>query len=144
MQSAPATYQDDLWETWHHGTRNDFDELAPGEAGGFHFGTQAQAQMRAGKKSRILTVRVRTSLKLKRLKDTGSWTRSKIASAKRSGYDGIVYLNRYEGIPFERVQEAQEKGIDLDRMSDARFRKFAPEMEDSIIIFNREDFAVTD
>ena len=89
-----------------------------------------------------------------------SW-RSQIASARSAGHDGIVYLNRYEGIPpsaFERARAAlsRRQGSNratveelLGRLSDVEFKRLIPEARDSYIaltgtqiksVFNRGTF----
>lgn len=117
-----------------HGTRETFDEFAPNKEG-IHFGTGEQAKMRNGKK----VIKAYLSIqKLKRVKDTnGYWTKA-VKTAKSGGYDGIVYLNRYEGVPYERFEELRKKGISdekMDSMSDAQFKKLVPEAQDSYIVF---------
>ena len=118
----------------YHGTREKFDEFAPNKEG-IHFGTGEQAKMRNGKK----VIKAYLSIqKLKRVKDTnGYWTKA-VKTAKSGGHDGIVYLNRYEGVPYERFEELRKKGISdekMDSMSDAQFKKLVPEAQDSYIVF---------
>ena len=63
---------------------------------------------------------------------------------KAKGYDGIVYLNRNEGIdrefkrPADMVYDAWERH--LNSISDAEFRKIFPEAQDSYIIFDSDQF----
>lgn len=115
----------------YHGTDKVFDRFAPYS----HFGTEAQARMRHPK--RILTVTV-TARKFKRLRDTGDWTTAKLRRYERQGFDGVVYLNRYEGIPLAQIEAAYHKvpAEKIDRLSDARFKKLIPAAEDSYIIFD--------
>src|SRR3546814_5356719 len=84
----------------------------------------------------------------RRSKDTGGKWASKIKAAKAAGHDGIVYLNRYEGIPadaFQRAVEqiARDRGgnpdfVRLDTLSDEQFRRYVPEARDSYIAFRPE------
>ncbi len=115
----------------YHGTSSDFEEFAPFS----HFGTAAQASMRAGTQVIPVFARLR---KIKRLRDNnnGQWNAATLRSLERKGYDGIIYLNRYEGIPKKEFEDAYEKGIDLDKVSDSQFRKLIPSAEDSYIIFD--------
>jgi hypothetical protein len=127
---APAGFDLKLY----HGTDKVFTEFLPFS----HFGTEAQAQMRNSKQ--IIPVYVRGT-KFKRLRDIGSWSKAKMAQMRalaRQGYDGVIYLNRYEGIPFETFQAAYKQvPLDrLDRLSDSQFKKLIPVAEDSYIIFD--------
>ena len=127
----------DTSKTWYHGTNADiseFDRKATVD-GGFHFGSAKQANMRvsgAGKNLMPVYLAVKNP---RRSKDMGGKWKSKIASAKSAGHDGIVYLNRYEGISLETIQRAESEGVNLDRLSDEQFKKFAPEAQDSMIAF---------
>lgn len=126
----------------YHGTKNDFNvfEEMPGSDGGFHFGTKEQASMRAGKgelKAVFLNIR-----NLERVSDlryatpaTSNW-KANIKKAKRNDFDGIVYLNRSEGLSYDTIDYANEKGINLDAISEQKFKKIAPEAQDSYIVFN--------
>ncbi len=120
----------------YHATKASFDAFEPQRHAdtGFHFGTRAQAKMRGG--SVLLEVYL-SAEHLKRVRDHGKWTRQQIATARREGYDGIVYLNRYEGIPTERILDLEAKGLlkKLDTLSDREFRRAVPEAEDSFIVF---------
>jgi hypothetical protein len=131
----------------YHGTRAIFDRFAVQNRRnpGFHFGSLEQALMRCGSGSalgrsasrgRIIPVYL-SIRRAVRLVDRGGITAEQIRSAKSRGYDGIVYLNRYEGIPTERIQALAETGdlADLDRVSDRRFRRLVPEARDSWIVF---------
>ena len=75
--------------------------------------------------------------KLKRIQDPtfGSW-RNEIRKAKSAGYDGIIYLNRWEGMSQNTVMKADREKVDLDRLTDAKMRKYAPELEDSYVVFD--------
>lgn len=119
----------------YHGTRAEFDAFAESDEG-IHFGTGSQAKMRNGKRVVDAYLKIENP---KRVKDTsGNWKKA-VKAAKAAGYDGLVYLNRYEGIPFERFEELRARGISderMDRMSDAEFRKLVPEASDSYIAFS--------
>jgi hypothetical protein len=120
----------------YHATRTTFDAFQPQRHAdtGFHFGTRAQASMRGGA---VLLEVYLSAERLKRVKDHGKWTRQQIATARREGYNGIVYLNRYEGIPTERILALEANGLlrKLDTLSDREFRRAVPEAEDSFIVF---------
>ena len=106
---------------------------------GIHLGSLCQARMRASGGS-VLKVRVRASLirgSVPRVKDH-DWTWREMARRRaRRGQMLLTYLNRHEGLPVERVIKLSEtsKG-DLLSMSDARFRKIAPEAEDSWLVLD--------
>jgi hypothetical protein len=131
----------------YHGTTATFDRFDDRQVvAGFHFGSAAQANMRvAGQEGRRIMPVFLSIQKPRRSKDAGGKWASKIKSAKLSGYDGIVYLNRYEGIPAQAFQRAAEQlakkngGMAdysrLDRLSDDDFRKLVPEAADSFIAF---------
>jgi len=130
-----------------HRTQEQFDFLDPAKTvdGGLHFGTLEQATMRAGKQSRLIRAYLLAS-RLRRCKDTGGNWKALIASAKRAGMDGIVYLNRYEGITTEVIARLSASGElqRLDAMTDAQFRKAVPEAVDSFIVFTAEQVLVHD
>lgn len=111
--------------------------------GGFHFGDQEQARMRTSPNG-TLTLGWLDIRKPRRSKDAGGQWRSKIAAAKADGYDGIVYLNRYEGIPGGRIEALAKAGMleKLDTMPDARFKQYVPEARDSYIAFAPEQIIV--
>ena len=106
-----------------------------------HVGSRAQARMRAGK-GVLLEVTVHADQFSKpvitRVKDRpGNWKKT-VQSAARKGLSALVYLNRWEGMPIERLEKILERYSNdrFDRMSDAQVRKLAPEMEDSWIILD--------
>lgn len=122
----------------YHGTKGDIAEFDSSQTvdGGFHFGTTAQASMRvsgAGKNLMPVYLKIED---WQRSKDLGGKWKAKIKSAKSSGKDGIVYLNRYEGIDYATIERAEAEGFNLDKVSDARLRDFAPELADSYIVFD--------
>lgn len=116
-----------------HGTKAEFDQFAPNS----HFGSEAQARMRAGKSAKIIPVMARNG-KFKRVKDVGrnKWDEKTLRRLERQGYDGVVYLNRFEGIPLDQFEALSAKGIDPDSLPDAKFRKLVPAAEDSYVIFD--------
>lgn len=120
-----------------HGTREAFDRLDPGRTvdGGLHFGTEAQARMRAGRQGRLVQAHLEVR-SARRSRDRGGDWKARIAQAKADGHDAIVYLNRYEGMPLSRALEAREEGVDLDALTDAQFRRRVPEATDSWIVFS--------
>lgn len=123
----------------YHGTRLAFEQFDPNATrdGGLHFGTLSQAGARgAGKGKRIVQAYLNIKAP-KRLRDDGDGWATKIKAAKRSKHDGIVYLNRHEGIELATIVRAEELGIDLDKLSDVKFKLFAPEAHDSWIVFEK-------
>jgi hypothetical protein len=127
----------------YHATRAEFMTFDPSKSvdGGLHFGTEAQARMRAGSAGRMMVVELTVSSP-RRSRDTGGHWGRKIASAKAAGCDSIVYLNRYEGVPLVRILEAQEQGIDLDKLTDQAFRDRVPEAMDSWIAFSADQVGI--
>lgn len=57
------------------------------------------------------------------MRDKGSWNVADFRRLERQGYDGVVYLNRYEGIPFEEFEAARAKYGDIDLLPDSKFVK---------------------
>lgn len=55
-----------------------------------------------------------------------------IDQLRKSGYDGIVYLNRREGIQWKTGDDP----IDVDTLSDEQFAALHPEAEDSWMVFD--------
>lgn len=105
--------------------------------GGFHFGTQRQAESRAhfSQGEHVVTVHL-SAERLMRAKDIGGFWRGTIELAKHKGYDGIVYLNRCEGVDDQARAAARSKGKgDASNLTDAQFRRIAPDAEDSFIVF---------
>lgn len=125
----------------YHGTNAEFDILDPAKTvdGGLHFGSLEQARMRNSK--RIIQARVELG-RIRRSRDRGGDWKGRIQSAKAQGYGSIVYLNRYEGVPFEELQRALNKGVDLDRISDREFKKHIPQARDSWIVFDPRQIRV--
>lgn len=121
----------------YHGTRATFTDLDLSQTvdGGVHFGTEAQARMRAGRSGRLLAAELDV-FQVRRSQDTGGEWKAKIRQAKAAGFNALVYLNRYEGIPLERFEALAAQGLDPDRLSDAEFRRAIPEAQDSWIVFD--------
>lgn len=125
----------------YHGTVADLTQFDKTETvdGGFHFGEAKQANMRvAGASGRNLMPVYLSITSPRRSKDAGGRWKAKIVSAKSAGHDGLIYLNRYEGVGIETVQKAQQEGVSLDRLSDAEFRRYAKEARDSYVAFRPE------
>jgi hypothetical protein len=159
----------------YHGTPaklKDASELYLGNDMGIHFGTKKQAILAAHAALRnredeyykVLPAYLSID-KLKRLTDQGTtrdW-REALNTVQSQGYDGVVYLNRYEGVPnsprsIER--RARKAGFPSDitdwlhemaggyegersniynwllRLSDEEFKKLFPEARDSYIVFD--------
>lgn len=128
--TARSSIKEDL--VLYHKTAADFDRFKPYT----HFGTAPQAEMR-GVAGPANTRRVTVSgRKWKRMKDTGSWDERVFRRLERQEYDGVVYLNRYEGIPMEEFDAAVAKYGDIDRLSDAQFKKACPSAADSYVVFD--------
>lgn len=129
--------------TLYHATRAQFDAFDPKKTvdGGIHLGTEAQARMRGGKAARLIQAEVNVD-RPRRSRDLGGQWASKIRSARAAGHDAIVYLNRYEGLSLERILEAQRDGVDLDRLSDAQFKRRVPEAQDSYIVLDPSQIRV--
>jgi hypothetical protein len=130
-----------------HGTTADFDKFDSKMTvdGGFHFGSRDQAVMRSSGNRDKYLIKVALNIKKPReSKDSGSGWKSKIQSAKKAGFDGIVYLNRFEGIGVDSLAKALELGVDLDRLSDSDFKKLIPEATYSWIVFDPHQIKVLD
>ncbi len=122
----------------YHGSSVPIDSLKPGQDGGIHLGTKSQAEMRNSKY--VYEVEI-DAKKLKREQDTGGNWKEKIVRAKKAGYEGIIYLNRYEGInrePYFKLLDAGWTGEKLDALSDKEFKKLLPDMQDSCIVFSSD------
>ena len=119
---------------------NRFDPRMPID-GGFHCGSEAQARMRNATWLHEVTADIRNP---RRSRDTGSGWKAKISSARSSGHDCIIYLNRYEGLSADIIQRLSASG-DLDRldtMTDAEIRKLVPEATDSYLLFDPVTFNI--
>jgi len=125
-------------EIGYHGTTHDFDafDLDMSEDGGLHIGTREQALKRNG--DILLKIEFSIERPCRAKDDGGSW-RAKIKAAKARKCDGIVYLNRHEGIPYDRLHSLTDSGMYLhhiDLLPDAKFKKLLPEAEDSYLLFS--------
>ena len=124
---------------WHGGAaRIESGEMHHSPDGGFHVGTRDQALMRARGVLHEVEVDI---TRLRRSRDTGGNWASKVRDARSRGFDAIVYLNRYEGIPAERFDALRQDGSfdRLDDMGDKAFRRLVPEARDSYIILHAAD-----
>lgn len=119
---------------WYHKTAGPMAEIKPF----LHVGTMEQANMRAvGLDANVLPLIVDVQPHLvKRLRDTGSWDERKLRALQRKGWQAVVYLNRFEGIPLEEFEAARAAVGDIDRLSDAQFRRLLPSARDSLIVFD--------
>ncbi|CUJ69257.1 Uncharacterised protein [Achromobacter sp. 2789STDY5608633] len=79
-----------------------------------------------------------------RSKDQGGNWKDKIQRAKAAGKDGIVYLNRYEGMTTAIIDRLSKSGHlnGLDDLSDAAFKRLVPEAQDSYIVFSVEQLDI--
>lgn len=125
-----------LW----HGTSTNFQDIDPARISreGIHVGTREQAEMRA--RGVLLEVKVDLG-RSKRCRDAGGGWKRRISAARSAGYDSIRYLNRWEGIPGERIEALVASGdlSRLDSLSDAAFQKLVPEAQESFIILHGND-----
>jgi hypothetical protein len=53
-----------------------------------------------------------------------------------AGYDGIIYLNRFEGLNKGSLSALEDQDIDPAEINDQKFKGYIPEAEDSYIIFD--------
>ena len=103
--------------------------------GGVHFGDFAQAHMRNAHQIIPVTLDFQRT---KRCKDTGMGWKEEIKKAKKQGYDSIVYLNRFEGLPTMAARRLYDLGLgffETGKFSDTKFKKIVPEARDSYIAF---------
>lgn len=120
----------------YHGTGADFTsfDTEMGDGGGSHFGTKAQADLYASvEKGKILPVYL--SLRNpKRMIDLGQWDdlRDERKALMAQGFDGVVYLNRREGVDVS----FKDQGDWEQFASDAEFKAKYPSAQDSYIAFS--------
>lgn len=130
----------------YHGTRATFDVFEAGHGDGFHFGTIEQARMRSlGRNGRIIAAEISVCHPL-RMREAITW-RDAIRSARRRGYDSIVYLNRYEGTSFEQLDALLARGWTgerLDALPDREFARLMPQARDSWIVFDPQQIRIID
>lgn len=145
----------------YHGTDRHFKELDPlYSRGGLHFGTLLQAnnrlfgtdlgnpQKRPG--ARVIPVYLRIC-NPKRMKDQDAWGEGQLNAIRDKGFDGVTYLNRREGLPFERFKELRDNGWmtgfgwpRIQNLSDDRFLDLVPEARDSHIVFDADQIMTAD
>lgn len=103
-----------------------------------HVGTVEQANMRAaGIGAAVIPFFVEVQPHLvKRLRDTGDWDERKLRALQRKGWQAVIYLNRFEGIPLEEFEAARAMVGNIDGLSDAHFRLLLPSARDSLIVFD--------
>ncbi|WP_154667729.1 hypothetical protein [Leisingera caerulea] len=119
-----------LW----HGSKEPICSFRPEKTvdRGFHCGSREQAEMRNAAVLHKVELGISN---VRRSRDRGGdWAR-RIADARRRGFSAIVYLNRWEGIPAERIEQLSRTGqLDqLDRLGDRAFKRLVPEAQDSYI-----------
>lgn len=109
---------------------------------GCHFGTREQAAMRNPAVLHAVEIEVD---RVRRCRDRGDFA-SVIRSARAAGFDGLVYLNRYEGMTTERITALSDAGqlAGLDSLTDAQFRRLVPEARDSFIALDPERIRILD
>jgi hypothetical protein len=127
-----------------HLTSVAFGELDPSRTsdGGLHFGPLDQGMMRtagAGMARRTISAHIKMTHPARSRDQGGNW-KEKIRRAKAAGKDGIVYLNRYEGMTTAIIERLSKSGHlnGLDDLSDAAFRRLVPEAQDSYIVFSAD------
>lgn len=115
-----------------------FDTAHSVEGAGIHLGTLSQALMRTVRSRGHIHPVFVSAQKVVRRRDKGSWDKAYLAKAARSGVDAIIYLNRYEGMTSERIEDLHERGLlgRLDALPDPQFRRLVPEAQDSIIVLS--------
>lgn len=123
-----------LW----HGSKKQIEDFNSGSKTGrreLHLGTIEQASMRNPQYLYLFEV---DPGRVRRVRDNGEVGGRVCNRARSDGFDCVTYLNRYEGITNERLSILAENGmIDrLDNMTDAKFRKYVPEAEDSYAILD--------
>jgi len=139
----------------YHGTDREFEHFDPSVSrGGMHFGTLLQANNRLfgvdldnpARRSgaRVIPVYLRIG-NPKRMKEQDAWGECQLNGIRDRGFDGVTYLNRREGLPFERFKELRENGWmtgfgwpRIQKLSDARFLDLVPEACDSHIVFDTD------
>lgn len=117
-----------------HATSADFQTFDPAIGGAqFHVGTASQATMRAAGTAHptLLMVSVYATHLIRKKDSGGNWKRPSAREADAA--DGVVYLNRYEGVPINRLDALS--GESVQTMSDAEFLRRVPEARDSYGIF---------
>lgn len=124
-----------ILQLWH-GSKDRIDRFDPSRSrdGGIHFGTETQARMRNSAVLHEVEVEIG---RVRRCRDRGGDWKVRIQAARRAGYSAIVYLNRYEGLSAETIDELHREGrlSGLDEMSDAEFRKLVPTAKESYIVW---------
>jgi hypothetical protein len=124
--------------TRYHGTKSDVATFDPTKTvdGSIHLGSRPeQANMRTyGDGANIIPAHLREG-QMRRSRDSDGYWKAKAKSAKKAGTDTVEYLNRYEGIPRERIEALDESGLlsRLDNLTDAQFRRAVPEAADSYL-----------
>ncbi len=153
-------HQNPLLGPVYHGTPaylKDATQLHKGRDYGIHFGTEAQAWGRLYHRGGDVIPAMVEISNMKRERDTGYGWREKIRQAKAQGYDGIVYLNRYEGLfahdkdqfidrlgshgyppeKLKRMRQSMYRPSLFNAMTDEEFKEIFPEAADSYIVFSR-------
>lgn len=116
---------------WWHGSREPLLEIRPF----LHVGSLAQAQMRGGRGCVLTRVEILPGRTLRR-RDVGSWREKDLRAIASRGAGLVSYLNRFEGIPIEEFVEARATCRDIDRLSDAMFRRLLPSAAESMIVID--------
>jgi hypothetical protein len=115
--------------TWWHGSRRPLGEVDWNHPrqGGLHLGSAEQARHRG---PHLTPFRLLPGAHLVRTRDAaGGWVAK--AQRHRATAEGLVYLNRHEGLSFEDIPSDWD---DLDRIPDALFAKRVPRAGLSLLI----------
>jgi hypothetical protein len=73
---------------------------------------------------------------LKHMQDRGIWNPAELRRLSATGFDGVAYLNRYEGIACEAFDSVSAGKPDIARASDNAFSRAFPTAEMSWIVFD--------
>ncbi|MCP5230922.1 MAG: hypothetical protein H6948_02310 [Zoogloeaceae bacterium] len=122
----------------YHASGVDFDAFDTEK--GAHFGSAPQANMRGVSGKKRLIPAYLAIKNPRRVTDRTGWSQA-IKTAKSREHDGIVYLNRVEGISLDEFESARAKlrgGETLDNIPDTKFRRLIPSAQDSYIAFRPE------
>ena len=122
--------------TLYHGTGPGFTDFEASKM--LHLGTVEQAMMR---QRGVVVGCLVGRLALLRKKDRGGDWKRQVTEIRSKGLDGVVYLNRYEGIPRGRFAELEKRGYtheQLNKLPDSKFKALVPEAQDSYLLLDKK------